>query len=85
MTVRVSYDEGKSWPVSKVIHEGPAAYSCLTRLPDGSIGLENAFLVIAGDGRDFLEALKKKAGMQHLSSGYAAWRYSTQDFEEARD
>lgn len=37
------------------------------------------------DGRDFLEALKKKAGMQHLSSGYAAWRYSTQDFEEARD
>jgi sialidase-1 len=39
MTVRMSHDEGKSWPFSKVIHEGPAAYSCLTRLPDGAIGI----------------------------------------------
>ena len=39
MTVRLSYDEGKTWPVSKVIHAGPAAYSCLTVLEDGTIGL----------------------------------------------
>ena len=39
MTVRLSYDEGKTWPVSKVIHAGPAAYSCLTVLDDGTIGL----------------------------------------------
>lgn len=39
MTVRVSYDEGASWPVSRVIHEGPAAYSSLVVLPDGSIGV----------------------------------------------
>jgi sialidase-1 len=39
MTVRLSYDEGKTWPVSKVIHAGPAAYSCLTVLADGTIGL----------------------------------------------
>jgi sialidase-1 len=39
MTVRLSYDEGKTWPVSKVIHPGPSAYSCLAVLPDGSIGL----------------------------------------------
>jgi sialidase-1 len=39
MTVRLSYDEGQSWPVSKVIHPGPAAYSCLSRMPDGAIGL----------------------------------------------
>ena len=38
LTVRLSYDEGTTWAVSKVLHEGPAAYSCLTRLPDGSIG-----------------------------------------------
>ena len=36
---RSRYDEGKSWPFSKVIHEGPAAYSCLTRIPDGAIGI----------------------------------------------
>ncbi len=39
MTVRLSYDEGKTWPVSKVIYPGPTAYSCLTVLQDGTIGL----------------------------------------------
>ncbi len=39
MTVRMSRDGGKTWPVSKVIHPGPSAYSCLTVLQDGTIGL----------------------------------------------
>ena len=38
LTVRLSQDEGKTWPVAKLLHEGPSAYSCLTVLPDGSIG-----------------------------------------------
>ncbi len=38
MTVRLSYDEGQTWPVAKLLHAGPAAYSCLTVLPDGRIG-----------------------------------------------
>lgn len=38
LTVRVSRDDGASWPVAKVLHEGPAAYSCLTVLPDKTIG-----------------------------------------------
>jgi len=38
-TVRLSYDEGKTWPVSRIVYEGGYAYSCLTRLDDGSIGL----------------------------------------------
>ncbi len=37
MTVRLSYDEGRSWPVSKVLYAGPSAYSCLAILPDGNI------------------------------------------------
>jgi sialidase-1 len=39
MTVRVSFDEGKTWPVSRQIDAGSAAYSCLARLPNGRIGL----------------------------------------------
>jgi len=39
MTVRLSYDEGKTWPVAKEIHAGPSSYSCLTILPDGDVGL----------------------------------------------
>jgi len=38
LTVRVSRDDGKTWPVSRTLHEGPAAYSCLTVLPGKSIG-----------------------------------------------
>lgn len=38
MTVRLSTDEGRTWPHAKILHEGPAAYSCLTVLPDGTIG-----------------------------------------------
>ncbi len=38
MTVRLSYDEGKSWPVSRLLHEGPAAYSGLCKLRDQTIG-----------------------------------------------
>ena len=38
MTVRLSRDEGKTWSAGRVLHEGPAAYSCLSVLPDGSVG-----------------------------------------------
>jgi sialidase-1 len=39
MTVRLSSDDGKTWPVAKVLHPGPAAYSSLTVLRDGTIGI----------------------------------------------
>jgi sialidase-1 len=38
MTVRLSYDEGKTWPVARTINPGPSAYSCLTVLPGLTIG-----------------------------------------------
>lgn len=39
LTVRLSYDEGRTWPVSRLIQEGAAAYSNLIRLNDGRIGV----------------------------------------------
>jgi len=36
--VRLSRDEGKTWPVSRMVHPGGFAYSCLASLPDGSVG-----------------------------------------------
>ncbi|HYW79425.1 MAG TPA: sialidase family protein [Thermoguttaceae bacterium] len=39
MTVWLSYDEGKTWPVSKLIYPGGSAYSNLVALPDGRIGV----------------------------------------------
>lgn len=37
MSVRLSCDEGKTWPIVKTLHAGPASYSCLAVLPDGGI------------------------------------------------
>jgi sialidase-1 len=37
MTVRLSYDEGKTWPIAKLLYPGPSAYSCLAALPNGDI------------------------------------------------
>lgn len=38
MTVRASLDDGKTWPVERLLHDGPSAYSCLAALPGGEIG-----------------------------------------------
>jgi sialidase-1 len=38
MTVRLSYDEGVSWPVKRLLNSKPAAYSALATLPNGDIG-----------------------------------------------
>jgi len=37
LMVRLSEDEGQTWPVGKALHAGPAAYSCLAVLPNGTI------------------------------------------------
>jgi sialidase-1 len=49
MTVRLSYDKGKTWKKKKVVHEGPSAYSNLVVLPNGNLaclyeaGLKSAY------------------------------------------
>ena len=37
MTLRISYDEGKTWSLSQVLHDGPAAYSDLSVLRTGEL------------------------------------------------
>lgn len=37
LTISISSDEGKSWPHSRLIYEGPADYSDVIQLSDGSI------------------------------------------------
>lgn len=39
MTVRISYDEGLTWSEGKTIYPGSSAYSSLTKLENGDIGL----------------------------------------------
>jgi len=37
-TVHVSLDDGRSWPVRRVLEAGSFGYSCLTALADGTLG-----------------------------------------------
>src|SRR4029079_9925735 len=37
LTVRLSRDGGKTWPAARLLHTGPAAYSCLAVLPDKTV------------------------------------------------
>lgn len=39
LTVRMSCDDGATWTIARVIEPGAAAYSTLTPLPDGRIGV----------------------------------------------
>jgi sialidase-1 len=38
MTMKASDDGGRTWPAARLLFPGPAAYSCLGVLPDGSVG-----------------------------------------------
>jgi sialidase-1 len=71
MTVKVSYDEGKSWSEQKTIYAGSAAYSSLSVLDNGDIVLlfekdnyqENVFVRFTlewlTDGKDKFVGFKK--------------------------
>lgn len=39
LTLRISYDEGKTWSVGKTVYAGGSAYSSMTILENGEIGL----------------------------------------------
>jgi sialidase-1 len=65
MTVRVSDDDGKGWPVARVIHEGPAAYSSLVVLRDMSIGL----LFERGDRSPYERITFARFTLEWLSEG----------------
>lgn len=39
LTLRLSCDNGASWPVQKQLHSGPTGYSAMAMLPNGRIGV----------------------------------------------
>ncbi|MFW6125018.1 MAG: sialidase family protein [Pirellulales bacterium] len=70
LTVRLSDDDAATWPTGRVLHAGPAAYSCLAVLPDGSIGClyeagrEHPYetITFARFGLDWLKESQKAPG-----------------------
>jgi sialidase-1 len=63
MTVRLSFDDGRTWPVSRILHEGPAAYSCLAVLENGEI----ACFYEAGEKSPYESMLFEKFSLEWLT------------------
>jgi sialidase-1 len=56
MTLRISYDEGKTWNVSRILLAGPAAYSDITILKTGELGcLFEAGIISPYEGIAFMK------------------------------
>jgi sialidase-1 len=65
MTVRVSYDEGKTWAASRELHAGPAAYSSLVVMKDGTIGC----LYERGDADRYEKVTFARFNLEWLTKG----------------
>lgn len=65
MTVRLSYDEGKTWPTARLLHRGPSAYSCLAVMPKGQI----ACLFEAGKGHPYEKIVFARFTIHWLTAG----------------
>lgn len=56
MTIRASFDEGRTWPAIRTLFPGPSAYSCMAVLPGGLI----ACLYEAGEKHPYEKILFEK-------------------------
>ncbi|MFA6111956.1 MAG: exo-alpha-sialidase [Candidatus Latescibacterota bacterium] len=65
LTVKLSYDEGRTWPVARMVHAGQAAYSSLAVLTDGSIGL----LYETGPNHPYEKITFARFSLEWLSEG----------------
>src|SRR5262249_35961359 len=65
MTVRLTYDGGRTWPVARQLHPGPSAYSCLTVLPDMTAGC----LYERGDKSPYERIMFARFNVEWLTDG----------------
>lgn len=61
LSIKLSYDEGRTWPVNKSLEPGYSAYSDLAVLPDGTA------LCLYERGNDALLAEKRYSSYTHLT------------------
>lgn len=62
LTVRLSRDDGETWPIARSLHAGASAYSCLCTLPDGDVGC----LYEAGDEHPYERLTFARFGLDWL-------------------
>lgn len=71
LTIMVSYDEGNTWPVKKVIHAGSAAYSSITFSPiDGKIYM---FWERGGGANGSFDLVVTTLTLDYITDGEDTW------------
>jgi len=65
LTVRLSRNGGRNWHLARQVHEGPAAYSSLAALQDGSVGM----LYEAGEQSPYETISYARFGLEWLEQG----------------
>ena len=73
LTVRLSYDEGKSWPISRTVYPGPSAYSSLSLLSDDRV----AVLYERGQAHPYEKISLALFNLEWLSNGKDQLRRAT--------
>jgi sialidase-1 len=65
MTVWASFDRGETWPVKRLVYQGPSAYSSLAAAPDGTAYL----LFERGDKKLYEHIAVVRFNLAWLTSG----------------
>ncbi|MBL8829361.1 MAG: exo-alpha-sialidase [Planctomycetaceae bacterium] len=75
LSLKLSYDEGQTWPVNRVLEPGYSAYSDLAVLPDGTI------LCLYERGRDVATGGQKPSSYAYLTLA----RFNVEWLSEGKD
>jgi hypothetical protein len=73
MTVRISYNKGKTWELKNVLHEGPAAYSNLVVLANSKLaclyeaGIKSAYEGIVFEELDWDEFKEERSKLDKVN------------------
>ena len=68
LTLKLSFDQGAAWPVSRVIEAGPSGYSDLCALPDGSLLVLFECGIASGDMHDSAGIVVERVDLMALLS-----------------
>jgi sialidase-1 len=70
MTLSTSTDNGESWTVASIVDPGPAAYSALAFLPNGSLGLLYERMLALPNNQETYENITFTVAWEPKESGF---------------
>ena len=76
MRVRISYDDGQSWPVHRLLEAGTSAYSSMAKTADYHVA---ALYEIAGDSQGRRSIVLKKFNLPWILNGVSETDFTSNE------